>query len=90
MQWPKAATPRYASPFRSLSRKQRQRFELAFLELFDLCMETSDDAEERWAQAKLKALYLGAPLDDFAPSFFDAMRWAAEVRGAQRPPDPGS
>ncbi|HEY1457549.1 MAG TPA: hypothetical protein VGF15_03425 [Solirubrobacteraceae bacterium] len=51
-----------------------------FLEFFEICRGTDDEAEEAWGYEQLKATYdrAIAGADDRAPSFFDAMAWAAQ------------
>ena len=55
--------------------------EKAFLEFFELCVVTEDDAEEQWALDRLKAIYVAAIVaaDDRCPSFFEALSWGAQA-----------
>jgi hypothetical protein len=71
------------SPF--AERKDQARLEKGFLELFDLCVETSDEREEAWAHEKLLAFYTGTFTSDGQADFFEALLWASSVSGAELP-----
>lgn len=46
----------------------------------NIAIDTEDESEELWAYDMLKRLYVESTISDEQVSFFDAMRWAAEVR----------
>lgn len=75
-----------SSPFVSAGNR-RQELEETFLEFFDLCVETTDDAEELWAYERLKGTYVEgvSDADDLVPGFFAAMHWAARQRAMRGP-----
>jgi hypothetical protein len=73
----------YANPFAIASRRlagdELKLREQTFLELFDLAVETDDDAEELWAHERLKEIYAEVAGDDRFPTFFDCLHWAAQA-----------
>jgi hypothetical protein len=58
------------SPFKS------EYHERAFLEAFQLCVETDDPQEEEWAYSLLVKNH-AAHFGDGGPSLLDVMKWAA-------------
>lgn len=87
MQWPGAPGRVILTPFARLPEKRRKSAEKAFLDFFELAVETDDEREEEWAYGQLKAVFAEAIAeeDDRAPRFFEAMAWASQ-RLARRAP----
>lgn len=83
MPWVKA--PRLPSPFSHLAQPEQERREIDFLELFDLCVLTTDEREEAWAYEKLKDGYVSRIISDRQPAFATALQWAAQVSRAEAP-----
>jgi len=78
------------SPFLSLSYgdEPRKKLEASFLELFEISAAATIDAEEAWAYSSMQKLYAEATAGQVrrAPSFFEAMIWAAQHAAAAYTP----
>lgn len=81
---------RIESPWTGLPSSKRKQLERTFLQFFNVCVNarcTRNESdlctcqgcsEEKWAYQQLKAFYLQNTTSDHQPSFFEAMKWAAQ------------